>query len=88
MKDLCLETNNFHRDIEEENQRQLEKWGVQDRYPFEWLGFATEELGELAEAIGEWQFRDGNKEDIVKEAIQTATLCIKIAEMFKHSRDI
>ena len=87
MKDLCLQTNNFHREIEE-NQRQLEKWGIQCRHPFEWLGFATEELGELAEAIGEWQFREGNRGDVVKEAIQTATLCIKIAEMFKHSKDI
>ncbi len=86
MKDLCLETNNFHREIEEENRRQLDKWGIQDHLPAEWLMFATEELGELAEAIGEWQFRGDSRENVVKEAIQTATLCIKIAEMFKHTR--
>ena len=85
MKDLCLETytEKIAPKLFRENYRQLEKWGVQDHEAFEWLGFTTEELGELAEAMGEWQFRDGAAEDVVKEAIQTATLSIKIAEMFQ-----
>lgn len=29
MKDLCLQINNFHKEIEMENQYQLDKWGVQ-----------------------------------------------------------
>jgi len=84
MRDLCFK--NIHRItamIHTENIRQLEKWGIQDRAPFEWLGFTTEELGELAEAISEYTFRDGLVEDVIKEAIQTATLCMKIAEMFQ-----
>uniref|UniRef100_A0A6M3KHB1 Uncharacterized protein n=1 Tax=viral metagenome TaxID=1070528 RepID=A0A6M3KHB1_9ZZZZ len=88
MKDLCLQTNNFHREIEAENQRQLDKWGIQDRDPFEWLGFALEELGETSDAISEHRFRGGNREAVVTEAIQTATLCIKIAEMFRHTKVI
>jgi len=82
MKDLCLGTGKVMPFVYRENHRQLEKWGVQDHEPAEWLMFATEELGELAEAIGEHQYRNGNPEDVVKEAIQTATLCLKIAEMF------
>ena len=82
MKDLCLTTPGLMPLVFRENHRQIEKWGVQDHEAFEWLGFATEELGELAEAIGEHHFRGGNPKDCVKEAIETATLCLKIAEMY------
>jgi len=88
MKDLCLETNNFYREIEQENRRQLDKWGVQNHHPFAWLAFTSEELGELSNAISEFLYRGGDREHVVNEAIQTATLCIKIAEMFRHSKDI
>jgi NTP pyrophosphatase (non-canonical NTP hydrolase) len=86
MKDLCLTqyTEKIAPMVFRENHRQLVKWGVQDHEPSEWLMFTTEELGELAEAIGEFQFRwkAGSCENVIKEAIQTATLCLKIAEMF------
>ncbi len=83
MKDLCLTTPQLMPLVYRENVRQLEKWGVQDHEPFEWLGFATEELGETAKAIGEFSYRGGVVEDVVKEAVQTATLMLKIAEMFQ-----
>ncbi len=82
MKDLCLATPGLMPLVYRENVRQLEKWGVQDHSSFEWLGFATEELGELSKAISEHPFREGKTEDVVHEAIETATLCLKIAEMF------
>ena len=68
-----------------ESDRQIKKWGIQHRTLFEWLAYTTEELGELAKAISEEHYRDGAKGDIIKEAIQTATLCLKIAEMVKNS---
>jgi NTP pyrophosphatase (non-canonical NTP hydrolase) len=86
MKDLCLTYESFVKLkslILHENLRQLEKWGIQDHSPESWLMFATEELGEMAQAIGEFEYRGGLAEDVVKEAIQTATLCLKIAEMFQ-----
>ena len=67
--------------VMKENNSQIEKWGIQFCSIFEWLTYTTEELGELANAISEYQYRNGKKEDVVKEAIQTATLCLKIAEM-------
>ena len=70
MKDLCLTDESFVKLkslILHENLRQLEKWGVQDHLPSEWLMFATEELGECAKAIGEWNYRCGSVEDVVKE---------------------
>lgn len=86
MKDLLLitYTEQIAPMVFNENIKQIEKWGVQDREPFEWLGFATEELGELAKAISEYKFRGGLTGDVVKEAIQTATLCLKIAEIFSN----
>lgn len=68
--------------ISEENQRQIEKWGIQTHSAFEWLTYTAEELGSLAKAIGEHEYRGGSAEDVVKEAIQVATLALKIAEMF------
>ncbi len=83
MKDLCLINPQLYNMVGRENDRQLQKWGAQDHNAFQWLAFATEELGELSEAISEHNFRDGSAEDCVKEAIQVATLCLKIAEMFR-----
>ncbi len=65
-----------------ESYQQIKKWGIQDHNPSDWLVFTTEELGELAEAIADWKFRDGNALHVTKEAIQVATLALKIAEMF------
>jgi len=69
--------------IQNENENQVEKWGIQCVTAFEWLTYTTEELGELAQAIKEYEYRDGTAEQIVKEAIQLATLALKIAEIFK-----
>ncbi len=83
MKDLCLNNPQLYNLIREEHERQLRKWGVQDHEAAEWLMFTTEELGELADAIAEWQYRGGAASAVVKEAIEVATLSLKIAEMFK-----
>jgi len=86
MKDKCLETGKVMPLVYAENLRQLEKWGVQDHDPFQWLAFTLEELGETSDAITEWHFRGGKPEDVVKEAIETATLALKIAEMFLEEK--
>lgn len=68
--------------LKEENTSQLNKWGIQTRTPSEWLMFLGEEFGELCKAVAEHQFRDGNKWEVFSEAIQVATLSLKIAEMY------
>lgn len=68
--------------LQRENKKQIRKWGIQVHSGFEWLTYTTEELGELAQAISEFEYRDGSRENVVKEAIQTATLALKIAEMY------
>jgi len=69
--------------IGDENIRQLEKWGTQTRSAFEWLTYTTEELGELANAISEFEYRKGKRIPVIREAIQVATLALKIAEMYE-----
>ena len=76
-----------------EHSRQLNKWGVQERTSFEWMDYLTEELGELAEAISEKEYRSDDfsrpeyTRNIVEEAIQVATLSLKIAEMFMKEKE-
>ena len=69
--------------LDEENLRQISKWGIQERTIFEWLSFLAEEQGSLAKAINEHHYRKGPKEKVIAEAIQVATLALKIAEMYK-----
>lgn len=69
--------------IDREDKAQRNKWGVQTHSMFEWLTYTTEELGELAQAISEFEYRNGSADDVIKEATQVATLCLKIATMIK-----
>lgn len=84
-KDRCFRNFDWILDqIMKENAMQVEKWGVQERSAFEWMTYTTEELGSLAKAVSEHEYRGGSKEKVVSEAIQVATLALKIAEMFKN----
>jgi NTP pyrophosphatase (non-canonical NTP hydrolase) len=85
MKDLELKDKRLFKMVEEENIRQIKKWGIQNYKAFEWLAFTIEELGELSEAIADFKFRGGPASQAVNEAIQVATLSLKIAEMFLNS---
>jgi NTP pyrophosphatase (non-canonical NTP hydrolase) len=81
--DTGIDDNEVAQLIQKESYRQIEKWGFQQHDLFEWYIYTAEELGELAKAISEYAYRDGRLEDVIKEAIQTATLAIKIAIMAK-----
>jgi len=81
-KDKCLNSlDTLIKLIKDENEYQLNKWGIQEKSGFEWMTYLTEEVGELAEAISEFEYRNGNNLDILKEAIQASTLALKIAEI-------
>lgn len=83
MKDLQLGTlDKLTEAVILESKYQVLKWGIQDVLPSEWMMFLTEELGELAEAISEFQYREGTIKSVTHEAIQVATLSLKIAEMY------
>lgn len=81
-KDLCLEhLNELVEKIKRENEYQLRKWGIQNRTMFEWMIYLTEEVGELAAEVSENEYRLGSPKKVLAEAIQVATLALKIAEM-------
>ena len=78
-----------HDAVDAEDSRQIHKWGYQDVPPQNWLGYLTEEVGELAEAINKtytpYDKEGVAKVDIYKEAIQVATLALKIARMHRRN---
>jgi len=83
MRDTGLkEIEHLVRMIKQENDSQIAKWDIQDRTAFEWLCYLGEEVGELNQAIAEEHYRRGNVSDVVEEAIQVATLSLKIADMY------
>ena len=74
--------------VRDESDFQIQKWSIQTHSAFEWLTYTIEELGELADAVSEHESRGGTKEHVVREAIQVATLALKIAEMYKKETSI
>lgn len=82
MKDLLLKDRAIWDLVQCESQKQVTKWGIQDYSPFEWMSFVTEEIGEMAQAIQNHQYHGGRADRVAEEAIQAATLCLKVAEMF------
>lgn len=82
MKDLLLTDRAMWDLVQLESQCQAHKWGIQDRTAFEWMTYITEEVGELAQAVSEHAYRGGRASTAAKEAIQAATLCLKLAEMY------
>ena len=65
-----------------EDLKQRGIWGEQIHHSHRWLTILTEEVGELGKAILE-----ENPIDIEKEAVQVATLALKIAWMAKAVRE-
>jgi NTP pyrophosphatase (non-canonical NTP hydrolase) len=82
--DQCLRSDTWIiKKIVDEKSSQLTKWGIQTHSAFEWLTYTAEELGSVAKAIGEYEYRNGTKEKIVSEAVQVATLALTIGEMYE-----
>jgi NTP pyrophosphatase (non-canonical NTP hydrolase) len=79
--DRGISEKEYHR-CQAEHIRQQQKWGIQERTAFEWLSYIMEEIGELSEAIQEYEYHNGPKEDVIKEASHAATLLLKIMRMF------
>ena len=71
-------------DILIESDEQVRKWNIQTKSLPEWMLYATEEVGELADAILEFTYREGNVVKAYSEAIQVVTLYLKIAEIIRE----
>ena len=81
MWDVGFEPHAWTAALDDEHTAQIQKWGSQRRTPFEWMTYLTEEVGELAAALSEYVYRNGEPENIRDEAVQVATLALKIAHM-------
>ena len=68
--------------IKEEDEKQVQKWGIQDRHIFEWAMWISEEFGEFIQAINEQNYERVHDEpaynSIIKEGVQTITLISKM----------
>lgn len=74
-------------DVNEERERQNQKWGLQ-RHPMgDWLKILVEEVGEVAQAmqVGDVSYKDSDASDLYKELIQTAAVAVAIAEHVKEN---
>ena len=74
--------------IEEERNRQNEKWGVQNHDMMTWLAILHEETGELAQACLHNKFGGPAEGDIMKEAVQVAAVGLQIVEFLLEQEDI
>lgn len=62
--------------VDQEHDRQHEKWGTQDVSLHEWMTILTEEVGEVAMGIND----KDDESDILKEIIQVAAVAVAWAE--------
>jgi len=76
----------FTQNIKEEDERQVAKWGIQDRHVFEWLAWTTEEFGEFVKAVNEFNYgRETTIIHVMKEGLQAVTLLLKMLEGFMNT---
>ena len=74
--------------VEDENQHQLEKWGVQRKHVFEWLAWTTEEFGEFVKEVNDLNYeRKFDYGLAITEGIQTITLLCKIVSALINISD-
>ena len=66
--------------VVDELDRHLDKWGVQDHTPEFWAVILGEEFGEVCRAIYENDLKHS-----VEELIQTAAVCIAMAENIERN---
>lgn len=72
--------------VYDEDARQREKWGDQTHSIYKWITILSEEVGELSKAALEVYHNEASWRDVVKEAVQVATLALKIAWMVQKRR--
>ncbi len=63
-----------------ERRRQNEKWGEQNHHDFVWLAVATEELGEVAQAMLHDQFGGDHAGTVRDELVQLAAVALQWIE--------
>lgn len=79
------------KDVLKERQRQLDKFGPQDRPPFEWFLILSEEVGEVAKECVEIQFDDAkhphaDPERYYKEMVEVAAVALAALQNYNQRK--
>jgi hypothetical protein len=80
--------------VNDERNRQDEKWGVQNHSPEKWVGILGEEFGEYCAAVNETVFDNGPEErkrggyeNMMRELTQIAAVAVAAMECLMHERE-
>lgn len=70
----------------DERMRQDQKWGQQNHSPEGWMIILVEEIGEASKSICDFYFKKKPYEDIRKELVQSAAVCVAFIESLDRNR--
>lgn len=73
-------------EVNDERNRQEDKWGEQDHDPFIYLTILMEEVGELAQAALHQRFGGPAAVKFREEAIHTAAVAVALLEAFDRHK--
>ena len=74
------------RDVNDERNRQEDKWGEQNHDPLTYLVVLMEEVGELSQAALHLRFGGPAADGLRKEAVQTAAVALAIIEALDRKK--
>ncbi len=69
-----------------ERKRQDEKWGIQNHSMEWWLAILGEEYGELAKAILDVRFENGDPAHVRTECVQVCAVALSIIECIDRNK--
>jgi hypothetical protein len=91
--DMCFKRfNDLRLLVYFEHLKQIKKHGINRYYSYQWLSHLTKQVGQLADAVECSEYIHGAPKiyrdtEVVKQAIEVATLALKIAEMYLPNID-
>lgn len=69
------------KEVGQERQRQIEKWGTQDHDPHWWLAILTEETGEVAKEVAEARIGNWDPAKYREELVQVAAVAVAAVQV-------
>ncbi len=82
--------NTLFVEIQQERNRQDEKWGIQNHHILEWIPILGEEVGEVNKAALEYHFRYKNSKSTAqyrKELVQVAAVACAMIECLDRQEE-
>lgn len=73
--------------IDQERERQIEKWGIQERSISSWNGVLLEEILEFTQGINDYNDNRGDLSSARDELIQSITVGLNVLDMLNKELD-